>query len=306
MRRADEQQQATWFALQFRKPNKVFRSLQMNFNEWNYWNIEGLKTNTGFNTNWHMNSANNFWWHLGGTINQLGAFCDNCTRGGPVIRRSPRLEFFSGVNADDRWKVTPHLFFGAGRGDYGASGFYWVEPSLELRPTSATQMSFGFSYNRTDDDSQWFGNFTDGVGTTHYGFAALDQKTYSFNTRVSYTMTPTLTLQIYASPFMTKGTYSNVRETSATPRADAYENRYQPYTPPAGTDTGFNFKQLRSNSVLRWEYRPGSTMFVVWTHGRDAFFNTEGTRSFRQEYDNLFEQHPDNTFLVKVAYWLSR
>ena len=305
MRRADEQQQATWFALQFRKPNKVYRSLQMNFNEWLYWNTDGMKTNTGFNTNWHMNSTNNFWWHVGGTINQLGSYCDACTRGGPAIRRSPQWDYFTGVNMDDRWKVTPHLFTGGGGGDYGASRFAWIEPSVELRPTPATQISFGFGYTKTDDDSQWFGNFTDGTGT-HYSFAALDQRTVSFNTRMAYTMTPTLTLQVYASPFMTKGTYSNVRETSATPRADEYANRYQPYTPPAGTDMGFNFKQLRSNTVLRWEYRPGSTMFVVWTHGRDAFFPLAGDRSLRQEYSNLFEQHPDNTFLVKVAYWLSR
>ena len=305
MRRADEQNQATWVALQFRKPTKVYRSFQMNFNEWNSWNTDGLKTETALNTNWHLNSTNNWWWHLGGTVAQLGSFCDVCTRGGPAIRRSPVMNFFAGVNTDDRWRVTPHLFFGGGSGDYGASGFYWIEPSLEVRPTSATQMSFGFSYNKTDDDSQWFGNFTD-AGGTHYSFAALDQTTVSFNTRVSYTMTPTLTLQVYASPFLTRGTYSNVRETSATPRADDYAARYQPYTPPAGSDMGFNFKQLRSNTVMRWEYRPGSTLFVVWTHGRDAFFPIEGTRSWSQEYDNLFEQHPDNTFLVKVAYWLSR
>lgn len=305
MRRADEQTQAAWFALQFRKPTKVYRSLQMNFNEWLLWNTDGLKTGTGINTNWHMNSTNNFWWHFGTTFNQLGSYCDNCTRGGPTIRRSPMVDFFAGVNMDDRWKVTPHVFFGGGRGDYGESRFYWIDPSVEIRPTSATQMSFGFSYNRTDDDSQWFGNFTDGTGT-HYAFAALDQKTFSFNTRMSYTMSPTLTLQVYASPFLTKGSYANIRETSATPRADAYEDRYQPYAPPGTPDMGFNFQQLRSNTVLRWEYRPGSTVFAVWTHGRDFFDGTTGTRTWQEEYDNLFTQHPDNTFLIKVAYWLSR
>jgi hypothetical protein len=305
MRRADEQQQATWFALQLRKPTKVYRSLQMNFNQWNYWNTDGLKTNTGLNTNWHMNSTNNWWWHFGSTINQLGSYCDACTRGGPTIRRSPMLDFFAGVNMDDRWKVTPHLFFGGGRGDYGASNFWWVDPSVEMRPTAATQLSFGMSYNHTTDDSQWLDNITDGTGT-HYTFAALDQNTLSLNTRMSYTMTPTLTLQVYASPFITKGTYTNVRETSATPRADRYEDRYQPYTPPAGTGLGFNFMQMRSNTVLRWEYRPGSTLFAVWTHGRDAFDGTEGSRSWSEEYDHLFSRHPDNTFLVKLAYWLSR
>lgn len=305
MRRADEQTQATWFSLQFRKPTRMYRSFQMNFNEWLFWNTDGLKTGTGLNTNWHMNATNNFWWHFGTTFNQLGSYCDNCTRGGPTIRRSPMVDFFAGVNMDDRWKLTPHLFFGGGRGDYGESRFYWIDPSVQIRPTAATQMSFGVSYNRTDDDSQWFGNFTDGTGT-HYTFAALDQRTFSFNTRMSYTMSPTLTLQVYASPFMTRGSYANIRETSATPRADEYENRYRPYTPPGTPDMGFNFQQLRSNTVLRWEYRPGSTVFAVWTHGRDFFAGTAGTRTWQEEYDNLFTQHPDNTFLIKVAYWLSR
>ncbi|MEX2179093.1 MAG: hypothetical protein WD801_10315 [Gemmatimonadaceae bacterium] len=119
-------------------------------------------------------------------------------------------------------------------------------------------------------------------------------------------MTPDLTLQVYAQPFATKGEYSNVRELSATPRAPEYENRYQPYTPPPTADLGFNFKQLRSNTVLRWEYRPGSTLFAVWTHGREGFLPVAGNLNWRQEYDNLFELHPDNTFLIKVAYWLSR
>ena len=119
-------------------------------------------------------------------------------------------------------------------------------------------------------------------------------------------MTPDLTLQVYAQPFLARGDYSDVRELSATPRADRYEDRYQPYAPPAGTPMGFNRKSLRSNTVVRWEFRPGSSMFAVWTHGRDHYATTAGARSLGQEYDHLFELHPDNTFLVKIAYWLGR
>jgi hypothetical protein len=97
-----------------------------------------------------------------------------------------------------------------------------------------------------------------------------------------------------------------VRELSATPRARAYEDRYQPYVAPAGTPMGFNTKSLRSNTVIRWEFRPGSTVFAVWTHGREGYETVAGNRSFGAEYDDLFALHPDNTFLVKVAYWLNR
>jgi hypothetical protein len=265
-----------------------------------------MPTEGAVNTNWHINLPNNWWVHWGGTASQLkGTFCDRCSRGGPAIRRSPFYNGFFGINLDDRWRIVPTLFMGGGRGDYGASGNWWIDPSVELRPASAIQMSLGVSFSGVDDDSQWFGNFTDATGT-HYTFAALEQRTFAFNTRMSYTMTPTLTLQVYAQPFMTRGDYSNVRELSATPRAEEYAQRYQPFAPPAGTDMRFNFKQLRSNTVLRWEYRPGSTMFVVWTQGRDAFHTLPNTKSWSAETDELFGMHPDNTFLIKIAYWLSR
>jgi hypothetical protein len=306
LRRSDQQSHATWFALQFRKPTKMYRTFQMNFNEWNDWTTSGMMTETGVNTNWHMNLQNNWWLHVGGTVNGMaGSMCDRCSRGGPSVGRSPFVSPWFGFNWDDRSRVAPYMFVNLGRGDDGNSRYLNYSPGVDIRPTSAVQMSVGVDLTSQDDDTQWFGNFFDPAGA-HYTFAHLKQETFSFNARMSYTMTPTLTLQFYAQPFMTKGTYSDIRELSATPRADEYDQRYQPFTPPGGTTTRFNFKQLRSNTVLRWEYRPGSTMFVVWTQGREGFHTLPNDKTWKQEYDDLFRLHPDNTFLVKVAYWLSR
>jgi len=97
-----------------------------------------------------------------------------------------------------------------------------------------------------------------------------------------------------------------VREVSATPGAASYADRFKPFTPPAGTDTSFKSTQLRSNTVLRWEYRPGSTLYLVWTHGRGDYLHQYSTHSWTQDYRDLFKLHPDNTFLIKVAYWLNR
>ena len=307
LRRSDQQSHATWFALQFRKPTKVYRSFQMNFNEWNDWTIRGLMTETGFNTNSHMNLQNNWWVHAGGTVSGIAgqSVCDRCSRGGPAVRRSQAIYPWFGFNWDDRSRIAPYLFLNLGRGDEGKTHFVGYNTGADFRPSSAVQMSVGVDVNMSDDDNQWYGNFDDAAGT-HYSFAHLKQETYSLSTRLSYTMSPALTLQLYAQPFVTKGTYSNVRELSATPRAPSYDQRYVPFSPPPGSDVGFNFKQLRSNTVVRWEYRPGSTMFVVWTHGRQSFLPSAGGKSWRQEYDDLFGLHPDNTFLIKLAYWLSR
>jgi len=305
LRRADQQSHATWAALQFRKPTKFYRSLQMNFNEWNDWTTRGMMTETGFNTNWHLNATNNWWWHVGGTINGLlGSLCDLCARGGPALRRSPGIYPWFGFNWDDRARVAPSYFVNLGRSDEGRSWYVSQSVSADIRPSSAVQLSAGLDYERSANDGQFFGRVIDAVGVSHYTFAHLLQKTVSFSTRASYTMTPVLTLQVYAAPFMTRGTYSNVRELSATPRATDYDARYQPY--PTANPGGFNVKEMRSNTVLRWEYRPGSTMFVVWAHGREFFDSKEGTQSWNDEFDQLFKQHPDNTFLIKVAYWLSR
>ncbi|HEX7938932.1 MAG TPA: DUF5916 domain-containing protein, partial [Gemmatimonadaceae bacterium] len=294
------------FALQFRKPTKFYRSLQMNFNEWSYWNTAGMQQQNGLNTNWHLNAPNNWFYNAGITVNGLGTpIDDRAARGGPAVRRSLSYYPWVGFNWDDRAAVAPGLYFNFGSWDEGRSWFSDISPSVDMKPSSATQVSVGMDFYRQGENTQYYGTFSDVAGT-HYTFAHLDQSQLSLSTRVSYTMTPTLTLQVYAQPFVTKGTYSDIRELSATPRADAYDDRFQSFTPPAGSDAGFNFKQFRSNTVVRWEFRPGSTLFAVWTHGRTGFNSVEGNKSWGNEYDDLFALHPENTFLVKLAYWLSR
>jgi hypothetical protein len=126
--------------------------------------------------------------------------------------------------------------------------------------------------------------------------------------RFNFTFSPGMSLQTYAQPFVSKGTYSNVRQLSSTPRASDFDDRYAPYLNPSVTDDpgGFNFKALQSNVVYRWEYKPGSTLFLVWNHGRQGFESTEGNKGFSGDVRDLFQLHPANTFLVKMSYWLNR
>jgi hypothetical protein len=199
------------------------------------------------------------------------------------------------------------LFFNYWRGDGGRSHSFNTNGTVMIRASARFQPSLGFDYSVNRNDSQWFGNFHDAVDSTqlHYTVARLHQRTLSLTARVDYTLRTTLTLQVYAQPFVSKGTYADVREL-ADPRASTYGGRYQPYTgPQAAAPGGFNYKQFNSNVVLRWEYRPGSTLFVVWTQGRALGTGAEGTRSFAGELRDLFDLHPDNTFLVKASYWLS-
>jgi hypothetical protein len=168
------------------------------------------------------------------------------------------------------------------------------------------QLSVGGGYGSDHTDAQWFRNVTDGDGVTHYTFAHLDQRTASMNVRLNYTVVPNLTFEFYGQPFVATGTYANIRETSATPHAATYAERFQPFAAPTGSPMAFTYTQLRTNTVARWEYRPGSTLFFVWAHGREDSTPENPNHSVSQDYRDLFRLHPDNTFLVKVAYWLSR
>jgi hypothetical protein len=310
LRRANQQTWKNWVGLNFQKPTRLYRRAGGNFNFQNYWTAGGLQTDRSLNTNWNVNLANNSWLYFGATALQLpGSFCDLCARGGPAVRRSPAWTWNVGWQGDDRRRLVPALFVSDGYGERSDGRFRSrnldVSPELEFRPMPQLQVALGAGWNRNRDDAQWLGNFADSSGAVHHAFARLDQETRSLSTRVSYAATPTLSFQLYAQPFVSRGGYSDVRELSAAPRAARYADRYAPYVPPAGTDMGFDVLQLRSTSVLRWEFRPGSTLFAVWTHGRDGFDPRFRDRAWRAEYDDLFALHPENTFLVKLAYWLN-
>jgi hypothetical protein len=126
----------------------------------------------------------------------------------------------------------------------------------------------------------------------------------SVTSRLNVTATPNLSLQLWAQPFVSTGTYSD-RRALAAPRAADYEDRFAAFTPAADAATGFDVAQLRANTVLRWEYRPGSALFVVWQHGRQSFDDAATRFDFRRDYGDLLGLHPDNTFLVKFSYWLN-
>ena len=304
LQRADWQNQGTWVGLRFYTPTKYYRQIAWNFNEWNDWTASGLQLNHYLNTNYHMTLPNNWRVDAGVTYSGFGtASDDRAARGGPAIRRSPRLNGWAGLSLDERKDVAPTVFVQGIRGDEGLTNLLSVNPEVSLRLSSQWSSSIGLSVERYRNNTQWFGKLTDGAGVLHYTFAHLDQRTTSLQFRFNYTATPTLTLQVYAAPFVSKGRYSDVREI-ADPRAAAYADRYRPYGTPAAT-SAFNYKQLRSNVVLRWEYQPGSLLYLVWTQGREGSESEYGTRSWRGDFGDLLGLRPDNTFLVKFSHWFN-
>jgi hypothetical protein len=180
-----------------------------------------------------------------------------------------------------------------------------MSPELDFKVASRFTTSLSVNYSRNTDDSQFYDILTDTLGQRQSTFAHLEQKELGITWRLNYTFTPDMTLQVYAQPFISKGTWSDVRQLSADPRAADYNDRFVPFGDAAVTSDpgGFNFMQFRSNVVFRWEYRPGSAVFLVWSQGRQAFNPVEGTDNFRGNLGDLFGQRADDVFLVKFSYW---
>ncbi|MBC7893824.1 MAG: carbohydrate binding family 9 domain-containing protein [Cytophagaceae bacterium] len=295
--------QSNWFALMFQQPAAFYRRLQVNFNQWNAWFTDGASSGHGGNINFN-GQLRNMWSFYGGAGGEVAARCGACLRGGPSYWKTPQMYSFFGVNGDSRKVAVPDIGVNLSRRDEGRSHNVSVSPGVAIRVASQFSARLGVSFSRNVDDRQWLGNYGDiGVDTTHYTVARLDQETVALTTRINWTASPTLSLQVYAQPFATGGSYSDWRRVS-DPLARSYANQFQPFV-QEGEPGGFNFKQFRSNSVLRWEYRPGSTLFFVWAQGRTQDGLDAGSFRFGRDYRNLFSAHPENTFLVKASYWFS-
>jgi hypothetical protein len=307
LRRADILDWSTWAALSFQNAHGIYRWAQVNGNHWEQWNTSGARLENAFNFNGHMGLNNNWDVHLGSTFAHLTpSYCDRCTRGGPLLRQSRSMYPWGGFNSDSRRPVSYGMWVNMNYGDEGRTLGTSLSPYVSLRFSTRMQATLGPNVFWGKDNTQWFGNFTDASNLMHYTFAHLDQHQVSLSTRIDYALTKDLTFEFYGQPFVATGIYTKIRETSATPGAASYDARFLPYTPPAGTDTAFKTIQLRSNSVLRWEYRPGSTLYLVWTHGREDDTNQYSDRPWMTDYSDLFRIHPTNTFLITVAYWMNR
>jgi len=232
-------------------------------------------------------------------------YCDRCSRGGPALRLSPTWNVLVNVGADLKRRVSPSFAAIYTTADEGRSMLWRVRPYVRLRPSSRVNVELGTRYQRNQDNTQWLANLgTIGADTTHYLFGYLEQDLLSFTGRLDVTLRPTVSLQMYVEPFVTSGHFTNVRELT-DPRAADYDARFRAYTDPV-PNGDFNEKSFNASAVARWEYRPGSTLFVVWTQARSQDDLDIGTFAARRDYRNLFAARPDNVFLVKASYWIGR
>ena len=296
--RADEISQSNWFQIRSDTPNKWRRQININFNQWSGYNFDGDRRYSGGNINSHTTLTSN--WSMGGGLNVNGrGFADRLTRGGPGGYTNPQRSFWTYLNSDSRKRLTYYVNYSGYTDQKGSHGKNFG-PGVTWRPQSGVSISTSVNWDHSHSDSQWIANLADGAAT-RYVFGHLEQRTVGLTARINYTVTPRLTLQIYAQPFVAAGDYSNFKQLT-NGRANRYEDRYAAYNYASNPD--FNYRSFRSTNVLRWEYRPGSAIFVVWQQGREDFAN-DGALRYGGSLSDLFATPATNVFLVKFSRWLN-
>lgn len=246
-------------------------------------------------------------------------------RGGPELKLPMYTDWSLNLATNPRTRVSYDMSANGTWFNDGAGNYASLIPRISIRPSVATTFSVAprLAWNRRD--AQYIRTSTV-QGKPHYIMGDLHQVTGALVTRASLAMSPTLSLDLYAQPFVSGGTYKTLKEVTS-PGAPRYNDRYTTFASnrlsfnpatnrysidlePNGTadfsipNPNFNVRQFRSNAVLRWEYRPGSTMYVVWSQSRDDDYLNNGV-SLGRDVDRLFGVAAKNVLLVKVSYWMT-
>ena len=302
---ADQQTAQAYASIESSQPRAFWRNASAQVYQVNQFTANGLPTTNYSELDVYTEFQNRMTLSVSTWADNIFiAYCDRCARGGPAVRTTPDFNMLINLGADPRPKVVPTIAAIYTVGDFGRTTLWRVRPYVTVRSRSNFSWELGTRYQRNRNNTQWFANLgVIGSDTTHYLFAHLDQELLSFTSRLNYTATTVLSVQLYAEPFLTTGRYFRMREL-ASPRADRYEDRYRPFDKPTD-DASFNVKQLHTSAVVRWEYRPGSTLFIVWTEGRDQEDRNPGSFAPTRDFRDLFGARPDNTILVKASYWIN-
>ncbi len=250
------------------------------------------------------------------------------TRGGPLTLNPAGSNYDLYLFTDNRhwWVLTVDGNIGTANGVDSKS----ITTTLEFKVSPTLTLSVGPYIEKDKSEAQWIGAFTDPTATETYNkryvFAHLDQTIVSADIRVDWILSPTLSIQAYIQPLVASGKYSefkalrkaktfdfiNYGESGSTIEKNLSDNGDISYTLDADGNGSasaytignpdFNYVSLRGNAVLRWEYMPGSALFLVWTQSREDI-DSNGDFRFGHSMDNLVNVKPDNIFMLKLTYW---
>ncbi len=320
MQQADNIQQVLWLGYNEWRPNHFYNSYNFGGDIYTGWNFAGQSIYKGLEVNGNLQFKNNYYIFTGANFqgNSLSAYD---LRGGPMLANPGSINYRIGFGSDERKKLQMELFLMNRWSKYDNSNLSLIQYSLTYKPLNTVSISLSPEFYVSQDNLQYVTTIEDNA-PDNYVMANLESTQFSLAARINIGITPDMSIQYYGQPFYFSGYYSHFK-TITDPDAPDYFDRFHEYTENEiqydsesavyivdtdsnGTDfsfedPNFHFLQYRSNLVFRWEYKPGSTFYFVWSQGKTTD-GSEGQFMFNDYTKELHNAPAQNDFLIKISY----
>jgi len=321
LRRADIFMQWIWAQYRITNPFSIFNAVYLSVNQMSGWNFGYENIFNEGNINLYTQFKNN--WRFGiGIDRESDWLSTSILRGGPALLLPGGWRNWFNIQSNKGHRIRFNFGWRNYQGNHKAQRSKELWGSATFQSTDALSISFSPSLNTNENMLQYVTEKKYGF-ESRYLFAKINQKTISLTTRLSLNITPDFTVQFYGQPFISTGSYTefkrvtNFRALEFSDRFISFLNNQISYNPNDeyyridenmdGTwdykfnNPNFNFLQFRSNLIIRWEYIPGSTLYLVWSQGRTQTHKNGGFY-LRNNLKELFNIFPYNVFLVKISY----
>lgn len=302
------------------KPVSIFRTYSVNFSESNTWDFGGEYLSSKANMSYYSEFHNK--WGVYSSISYMTQSLDTrLLRGGPAIYLPANWQGSLNFHSDASRKANFSIGSTYSASNNNAYNSLTVNSSGLYRPFNTLKFSIDLSHTRNTDQFQYVSTI-DFSGQSRYILAKIDQQTACMTFRADYYITPEFSVQYYGSPFVAVGRYSNFKRVT-NPRSGSYNERFLEFSNPvlvgneyqlyenehsvadySISNSDFNFSQFRSNLVVKWEYKSGSSIYFVWSNEQTAYINP-GESHLLNAYKQISNSHPNNLFLIKLSYWIS-
>ncbi|HUX58895.1 MAG TPA: DUF5916 domain-containing protein [Bacteroidales bacterium] len=304
------------------EPKGIYRRYDINADVFTVNNFGGDWVARGFEWNASMGLKN--YWNIwtGGNFNST-SLSTGMLRGGPMMKLPGSTNARLGFSTDNRKKLVFEVYTNGSKGYENYSRSFNTGVDISYKPTNYLVFTVSPGFSKSYSELQYVDQL-DHNNQDRYVFASIDRKTISTSFRVNLNLSPNLTFQYWGQPFVATGKYFD-HKFIVEPMAEKYSNRFQTYTTEqisliddqynvdenldGTTDYSFgkrdfNVQEFLSNLVVRWEYNPGSSLYLVWSQTRSSY-NGSGKLDLINDLGDLFDtgdNKPHNVFLIKFSY----
>ena len=321
MNTADEINQENIVSYLINQPVSIFRTYNISLEQFNTWNFNADYLGSGAHLSF-TSEFKNQWSFAANLIYHSKTLDTKILRGGYDMITPHSVTAFGNLLTDQAKKVTASFLYSYELRGNNSAKVYQVEPGIAYRPINNLKIGVSANYINNNDELQYISTNTSVPGN-RYILGTIDQRTLGLTFRIDLNLTPEFSIQYYGSPFVSRGSYSQLKYVT-NPKADQYNNRFELYEDPVlsggsyqlydyynGTredysidNPDFNFHEFRSNLVAKWEYRLGSFIYLVWSSERTGSSGSSEA-SLGDSYKELRKDFPNNVFLIKLNYWFS-